>query len=169
MNLGVAGQTSTDLLGRMEHEANTRAKNYERGIAILISVGSNDAAIRGGQETKPEEFSDNLKQLLDSAKNLTERVIFIGFPAVNEDKTNPLIGTEHYFKNERIKSFEDIAKRLCDELKIPFIPVHDHFTEKMASGVLVNAEDGLHPNDAGHQLIFELVRPALDGLLAAHA
>jgi lysophospholipase L1-like esterase len=29
----------------------------------------------------------------------------------------------------------------------------------------LHAHDGLHPNDAGHQLIFELVRPELDKLL----
>jgi len=37
--------------------------------------------------------------------------------------------------------------------------------EKIASGHRL-FDDGLHPNDAGHELIFELVQPELDKLLA---
>jgi lysophospholipase L1-like esterase len=55
--------------------------------------------------------------------------------------------------------FEAAAQACAQRAGVSFVPVFAHF------GAGMSAHDGLHPNDAGHQLIYELVRPALDRLL----
>jgi lysophospholipase L1-like esterase len=85
--------------------------------------------------------------------------MIVGFPAVDETKTNPIAWADLYYKNENIQKFENAAKAAAEKLDVPFVPVYEKFKPGM------NAHDGLHPNDEGHQLIFELVRPALEELL----
>ena len=58
------------------------------------------------------------------------------------------------------------VQKVAAEQKLPFVPVFETFQAKMAAGENLLA-DGLHPNDAGHELIFQLVRPELDKLLSA--
>jgi lysophospholipase L1-like esterase len=67
------------------------------------------------------------------------------------------------FLNQDIIVYEDAAREISKANTLPFVPVHKEFLE---AGGNLWSHDGLHPNDAGHQLIFELVRPALDQLLA---
>jgi lysophospholipase L1-like esterase len=54
---------------------------------------------------------------------------------------------------------------VAKEQKIPFIPIFDNFMKAVESGADL-LPDGLHPNNDGHELIFQLVRPELDKLLA---
>jgi lysophospholipase L1-like esterase len=68
-----------------------------------------------------------------------------------------------HYKNVRIAEFEDAAKQLAGQDGLPFVEVHSVMAARAGEGL--QSHDGLHPNDAGHQLIFELVRPELDKLL----
>jgi lysophospholipase L1-like esterase len=163
MNLGVSGDTTANLLARMHNEA--KARENEKGIAIALSVGSNNAAVRDGQEQSPGEYIEDLKKLLQIAKSLTSQVLFIGFPAVDESRTTPVAWGDIHFKNDRIKLFEDAAKTVCAEFNVPFVPIFQAMKDEADRGKVLQAHDGLHPNDNGHQLIFELVRPAVDELL----
>ena len=158
MNLGVSGDTTQQILNRIEQE--TSARQNEKGVAIVIQVGSNNAAEFDGQlRSTPETYKNDMVKIIDRAKKFTDKVIVIGFPAVNETKTNPIAWADLNYKNQNIKTFEDAAMTAAQEVGIPFVPVFESFKEGM------NAQDGLHPNDEGHKLIFELVRPALDKLL----
>jgi lysophospholipase L1-like esterase len=49
---------------------------------------------------------------------------------------------------------------------ILFVPIFNSMKEKMDAGSDLFA-DGLHPNNDGHQLIFELVRPELKKYLTS--
>lgn len=163
MNLGISGDQTSNLLNRMENEA--KARENEKGIAIVLTVGSNNAAIRDGKEQSAEDYAADLSKLLPIAKSLTSQVLFVGFPSVNESKTTPVSWSNTHFKNDRIKLFEDTAKSACDEFGVPFVAVFQTMKDQADKGAEMQAHDGLHPNDSGHKLIFELVRPAVDELL----
>jgi lysophospholipase L1-like esterase len=163
MNLGISDDTAALLLKRMENEA--RARFNPKGIAIVISIGTNNAAIREGKEHTPEDYADELEEVLAIARSLTSKVLFVGFQGVDETKTNPLPWIDIRFKNARIKLFEDTAKEVCEGADIPFVPVIDRFNKQVAKGVNMHSHDGLHPGENGHKLIFDLVLPELDKLL----
>jgi lysophospholipase L1-like esterase len=164
MNLGISGDTSGQVLERIAPEA--QARQNAKGISIVVQVGSNNAAEENGQtRSTPEEYQAELEQIIAKAKQLTDKVLIVGFPAVNESKTNPIPWADLYYKNENISKFEDAARVSAGKLDVPFVPVYKKFKQQMDAGTEMNAHDGLHPNNEGHRLIFELVRPALDQLL----
>jgi lysophospholipase L1-like esterase len=160
MNLGVSGDTARQVLSRIDSE--TRARQNAKGTSIVIQVGSNNAAEEKGQlRSTAEEYQAELEKIITKAKQLTGKVMVVGFPAVDESKTNPIAWADLSYKNANIQKLENAAKATAEKLGIPFVPVFESFKPGM------NAHDGLHPNDEGHQLIFELVRPELDKLLAS--
>lgn len=55
----------------------------------------------------------------------------------------------------------DVAR----EHKLPYVALYETFQDRHEAGHKL-LEDGLHPNNDGHQQIFELVQPALDEYLA---
>jgi lysophospholipase L1-like esterase len=162
MNLGISGDSTAEVLKRIGPES--KARENQKGLAIVIQVGSNNAAEVGGHlRSSPEKYQTDLETIIKKAEEFTYKILVVGLPAVDESKTNPIAWSDYYFRNENIASFEKAAAAICDKLDIPFIVLHSHFINSKDK---LNAQDGLHPNDAGHKLIFELVRPELDKLLA---
>jgi len=62
------------------------------------------------------------------------------------------------YKNEYIRKYDEIIKTVCEENKINFVEVFRKFKELNYQNLL---DDGLHPNSAGHQKIFEIVKDSL--------
>lgn len=164
MNLGISGDGIVELLKRIGPES--QARQNDKGVSFVISIGTNSAAIMNGKEvTTTKEFKNDLRKAIGIAKEYSNKIMLVGLPAVNEAKTNPIPWADMYFKNGRIGEFEAAALELAKEQGLLFVPVHEKFQNKVEASERLQSHDGLHPNDAGHQLIFELVLPCLDGLL----
>jgi len=165
INLGISGDMAESILRRMDTEV--QARHDQNGMAIIIQSGTNDSALENDQErSKPDSYAINLETIIQKAKGYTGRLIVVGFPEVDERLTNPVAWGPTYFKNERIKQYEDIAKEISGRLGVAFVPVFEKFKYMTDMGTVLTAHDGLHPNDSGHRLIFELVQPELDKLLS---
>lgn len=162
MNLGVSDDTTGHILKRLEPEA--VARENAKGVSFIFQVGSNNAAeLDGKLRSTTEEYKKELEQIIEKARQFSDKILVVGFPAVDETRTCPLPwATNMYFKNANVRVYEDAAAELCRELDVPFVPLHEQFRKSEQD---LHAHDGLHPNDAGHQLIFELVQPELDKLL----
>jgi lysophospholipase L1-like esterase len=164
MNLGISGDTTGDILKRIVPES--KARENDKGLAIVLSVGSNNAAEMGGHTvSSPDKYQTDLEAIIKKAEEFTYKVLVVGLPAVDESTTCPVAWADMYYYNENIAKFEKTAQAVCERLDVPFVPVHQEFLDKMAGGERVQSHDGLHPNDTGHKLIFDLVRPELDKLL----
>ncbi len=161
MNLGISADGSSELLKRIGYEC--EARQNQKGLTVVISIGSNSAAIVNGQPVASvEQFKTEMAQIISVAMQYTDKVMLVGLPSVDESKTTPLAWADWHFKNDRIAEFESKVEELAGEHGIPFVPIH---STMFAKGNSLNAADGLHPNDAGHELIFNLVQPKLDKLL----
>jgi lysophospholipase L1-like esterase len=161
MNLGISNDGSAKLLKRIGAEC--EARRNQKGLAIIISVGSNSAAILNGQPVASiEQYKDEMEKIVSTAKRYTDKIMLVGLPAVDEPKTTPVSWIDMHFKNDRIAEFEAAAGQLAGEQGIPFVPIH---SAMLAEGTNLIAGDGLHPNDYGHQLISKLVQPELGKLL----
>ncbi|MCX6745338.1 MAG: GDSL-type esterase/lipase family protein [Candidatus Parcubacteria bacterium] len=158
-NLGVSGQNSTDILKRFESEAQPRIK--EEGETIFIfALGTNDSQLFAGKfRTEPEQFKMNLEQLTELAKKYSSKIVFVDLFPIDETKTSPVPWhAEKFYKNENIAINNNIIKEFCQQNKLLFINIYDHFSKTEYLKLL---DDGLHPNIEGHKQMYELIKEVL--------
>jgi lysophospholipase L1-like esterase len=163
-NLGVDADNTQNILARIEAETIVRTRHNYLPVVVL-QIGINDSTVSyGNVQVEPAAYRQNLETIIETAQPLSTMLIFVGLTACDETQTNPAYWGDHYCKNASIKIYEDIMAAVAKANNIPFTPIFDKFMAAINSGedLLI---DGLHPNNAGHELIAKLVLPALDKLL----
>ena len=156
-NLGVAGDTSDDLLKRFLAEAEAREPDV-----VVFSIGTNDSQYfksRDNPRVPLERFKRNMSKLYELALSHTMKIVFIGLLLVDESKTTPVSwAQDKYYDNQGLGLYNDALKALTQEKGILFVDTSKILTSD-------DLEDGLHPNSEGHAKMFEYVRSALIGSL----
>jgi lysophospholipase L1-like esterase len=165
-NLGVSGDSTIEVLKRVENE--TLARQTDRGLAFIFSVGINDSFVSGNGNINltPEQYADNYRKIISIAKKYSDKIMLLGLQYCDESKTRPVAWANIHYTNERIEQFDQKAKQIAEENKIPYSDLYELFRARPEKGEGIY-QDGLHPNNEGHELIFQLVRPALDELLSS--
>lgn len=162
--MGVPGHTSTDLLGRFDAEAvgRVRIKRPDDKYLILIAIGTNDSKWdcmpeNNNPMTTEDDFMSNISELIRTAKSCQAGLVFIGLPPVDGSKT--LLFEETAFENERVKMFNDTVKDECKENSVLFLDMFElMFKEKYP----LFLADGLHPNHAGYDFMFEHIKEFIE-------
>lgn len=165
-NLGVSGDGVQGVLGRLEHEIKARQLDDQPDV-IVIAIGTNDTIMRKNRAIMDVyEFQEIYEKLLDKALKITKRVACIGLSAVNQAQTDPwkYSSTKKQWHNSRLDVFEDTIKQSAIRKGVACVPVYDRFKAALDLGQELLA-DGLHPNEAGHVLIAEIVKPELERLV----
>ncbi|MDD7984150.1 arylesterase [Lentisphaera marina] len=114
---------------------------FKKDVDVLIlALGANDG-LRGLSTTVLEQ---NLQAIIDYCKKHKPkiRIIIAGM------KTPPNMGQEYS------DSFEKVYTSLASKNKLELIPF---LLEGVAGHAKMNLPDGIHPNQAGHKIICELV------------
>lgn len=155
-NLGMGGETSKDLLKRVDGEIKARGADI-----IIIRIGTNDARynnkVAKSVETSLVDFKRNIKKLIKICKKYTNKIIFLGNIPCDESKTTPTIWSENeFFVNESLKKYNDVMKEVCNKEKIYFIDLFNKFRKINYKKLLL--DDGLHLNSKGNKKIFEIVK-----------
>jgi len=152
-NLGVSGDTTEDLLKRLDCEAGAREAEL-----VIFSIGDNDSAYEnkeGNYQVPPEKFKKNLLKLIKIAGKFADKIIFLGLKPVDEFKTKPVLWHDViYYTNKNIDLYDSIIKDICGKCKIGYIDIKSVLDKN-------DLADGLHPNENGHQKIFEAVKDHL--------
>ncbi len=163
-NLGIPGQTSTELLKRFDAEAEgrIRLKKSSDKYLILVAIGTNDCKFDGKPEdnkprTTDDQFRKNIQELITKAKSYRAKSAFIGLPPVDKSRTLPY--DENWFKPERVKLFNDIVKKLCKENNVLFFDIFEVMSKEDYPKLL---DDGLHPNPKGYDFMFEKMKGFLE-------
>lgn len=165
-NLGISANRSSDVLARITSETQARI-GHNHPVAVLVQIGINDSSVsRDSVDVSQKEsvYRKNLVKIVNEIKPIAKKIIFIGLSACDESKTVPVFWNDIDYTNQRIKAYEDAMRDIAKENGVDFIPVFERFKAKLDGGEDLLA-DGLHPNDAGHQVIYEIVQPELDKLL----
>lgn len=162
-NLGVSGDTTRNLLARIELETKVRKWPGDPQIAV-VAIGTNDDLFQKGKQwVEPPEFRANIQKIIDILTPLVKDILFVGNVAIDESLTTPVFWDNIHYTNAELKKYEEIIKEVTKAQNISFVPIFDKFmTEQTKRNLLA---DGLHPNDEGHKLIARLVQPELDKLL----
>ncbi|MFH1752031.1 MAG: GDSL-type esterase/lipase family protein [archaeon] len=160
-NQSVDGNSSLDLLERFEFESKQR---IDEGIETIVvfAIGANDAGFvqsKNDNYVNFEEFKENLAKLIAKARKFSSKIIFVGLTPVDESKTNPLPWNKDFFsKNEFIKKYDVAIKKVCVKEGVLFCELFEKFSALDYKKLLA---DGEHPNNEGHQKIFEIVKEFL--------
>lgn len=162
-NLGISGQTSTDLLKRFEIEADTRIRLHrvDNKYLILIAIGTNDCKFDGEiPRLSEDKFRENIKSLISKSKNFKADLGFIGLTCVDEERTTPF--EETIFTNERVKLFNNIIKEECNSENVKFLDMYEMMLKENYKELLA---DGLHPNSKGYDFMVEKIKEFIEGMI----
>ncbi len=157
-NLAISGNTSRDILTRIEAESKARMRNKPKEEwTIILTLGGNDSRLENGKPNVPEEeYKENIIKIIKISKELVGQVITISGHPVIEERCNPWKGRDCYFLNERTKIYGKIMKEIADKEGIPFIDIFSALENHENINSLY--DDGLHPNKEGHLVIFETIK-----------
>lgn len=145
-NLGIEGNTSSDIVKRFKNECEARGVNV-----ILFAIGTNDSLYinnKNNPYVAIEKFGDNLQNLIKLARKYTSKIGFIGSTKVDESKTMPIPwDTRMYHSNENIQKYDNTVRKIAEENELSYLYMFDLLSNNDLS-------DGLHPNADGHEKMF---------------
>lgn len=161
-NLGVAGESSKELLKRFDIESRARTirKSPDDTFLIIIAIGINDSKGINSPDnfnTPKQIFYKNIQKLIKIAKNYTDKLIFVGPTPVDENKT--ILFDDVYFLNKNIKKYNKDIKIICKNKKVTFVDILKDWSNKNYRNFLT--ADGVHSNELGHKKIFEKIIPLI--------
>ena len=130
---------------------------------IICTIGTNDRHTYFEQGSKPtrEEmgltFYNNVIKLYDMFKAANKTVIFVAnIPASSANEKDG----ENYWRILHMDDINAIYKKAAEKCGFPFISLYDLLTEYCGSHhITVDSllSDGLHPNDRGYDVMFDLL------------
>lgn len=160
INLGIGGDSSTKILKRMPSEIESR-HSASWPFVFVITYGANDErSIYGKVETSIEQFEANTKEIIAIAKKHSDKILFAGIPPIGKQVVE-FKGQE--YSDERVKQYEQRLQAIIEEAGLSFVSIRPAFEQAGLESLY--AYDSIHPNDKGHQLIYETVKPKLEELL----
>ncbi len=166
-NLGVSGNTSTDILKRFvfETEQRIKLKDEQDEIIFLISVGVNDSIVNN--RTKKHQvplgtYAKNITQLIQQASKYTSpsKIFFIGDKPVDESKVDPIPWRDDYsYLSAAVETYDTTCAAICKQKNISFLDVYTPFKQQRNYQKLLL--DGVHPTTEGYAFIFALLKDFL--------
>ena len=143
--MGISGQSTTEILERMERECEGRVLDDANNI-IVIAAGINDSQILEGKMVNDEEaFKRNV------AAGLTDKVIYLGLTPVDDSRTDPVTWDRtRIWRNELVENYDNIISEICSEKGVRYVYVYEQIDP-------ATNEDGLHPSEVGHAVLAEIM------------
>jgi len=159
-NLSIPGESTSEVIKRFPIEAKSRCKKIYQDdrASIILAIGLNDTKCVNSKDnpvTELEDFRKNITLLTESASEYTNHIIFIGLTLVDEQKTAPMDNV--YFLNKKIKTYNEVIDMECRKRNITFLNIAKEWSGLNDLNLL--SDDGIHPNENGHQKIFEKIKP----------
>ena len=146
------------------------AYDRKQKTIVLVSVGGNNTKAEETPDnfvSTPEEYEREMRELLELLKQNCDGLILVGSnrpvdESKTNPKTNPLTGGKSYFTNARRQQFSSIIQEICEDMQVDLVDIVTTENEWLTKYIY---SDGLHPNEAGHQLIFSSIMSALNKYL----
>jgi lysophospholipase L1-like esterase len=165
-NLGIDGDVVEDIQKRIKTELEARIRpNHKIMPVVAIQIGVNDDTDKEVDlKSEISKYKDRLNATIREIEGLNSEILLVGYPSCDEEKTTPVSWGPHYYTNEKAKAYETAMAEVAKEAGAIFVPVFDEFKKHIDAGEDLLA-DGLHPNDAGHEVIYNIVMPKLQEIL----
>ena len=154
INRGISGQTTPQMLIRFRADA----IDLQPSIVVLLA-GANDIAGNTGPSTL-EMILNNIISMAELAKaNQIKMILCSLLPAYDFPwKTGS-------FPAEKIVTFNTMLKEYADENEILYLDYYTAMVDER-KGLKANyAEDGVHPNKAGYEVMGPIVEKGINKIL----
>jgi len=146
-NLGVSGDTADLISQRFDAEAAARNPR-----AIVIAAGVNHCpGIHGMPDTWLEDFRKSYDELVQKALQVTGKVLVLEVTSVDEATQ-----TDDFAKDSEVQQLNQAIQAIAQKYRTELLVTYDLLSA-------TDLADGLHPNDYGHEKLFEA---ALNKLVA---
>ncbi len=169
-NLGIPGENTDGFLKRFELElvARSLAGRGPTGpgeSVFIFAFGANDYVyIPATKEfvIPQERFVANMQRAIDIAKKVSTKIILLDITPADEAICMKKYGDRKLRLNKNVETYNSLLADLAKKNSLALVDVYSEYLANDYKKIL--SEDGLHPNDKGHQLIFEKVKIALEKL-----
>lgn len=170
ISAGIGGDTTVDLLSRLEHDVLER-----KPTIVTLMVGLNDTWRYAREESlnperkgsvTPPEYEANLRELVSKLKPSGARLILCTPSLMGEDPRrfdDPKDGM-----NARLNAYSETVRRVAAEEQLQLLDVRQAFTDKereinteQANSGVFTIGDGVHLNEKGQRLMADLMLRAL--------
>lgn len=161
-NLGIPGETTEGLVKRFKPETEARFRKGEEYI-FLFAFGANDSALilsKGEFKVSVEDYIRNLDTVLEDAKTYSTKLVLLNTTPVVEKVTAHVESKDKSRLNEYVERYNMALDELARRHNVPVLDVYSVFRQHDLESLF--CEDGLHPNETGHRIIFDLVTKQLD-------
>ena len=146
-NFGMSGINSEDLKYFINDFMDTKY-NFD---CFVLMIGTNNRE-KGNLESLYANMNETIKTIKNYGKNL---IIMACIPAsIENEKTFSV----------HMEDVHNVLRNVSCENKIPFISVYNLFIDYCSNkGIKINTllSDGLHPNDEGYKIMFQLISNAM--------
>ncbi|MDP3735019.1 MAG: GDSL-type esterase/lipase family protein [bacterium] len=158
-NLGIPGDTTDDILQRIDAECRAREPHIS-----IFAAGINDSsrlAETGLPRVSVERLRKNASALIRRVREVSEAVFWIGLGIIDESAVAAEQESSADFRHQSVIEHHEALARVCLAEHVPYLDM----LNVLAPEDLI---DGLHPNAVGHQKMFEHIRDFLvaQGVLA---
>ena len=145
-NLGVRGDTSSDILDRWFSEVSLRLSSPEES-RVVFSFGVNDTTLEQGKlRVNPQNSLENTRQILTAARARFP-VLMVGLaPIADLDQ------------NLRISDLSQQFNQICQTLDIPYLDIFSALKASPTWMKEVAENDGAHPREAGYTELAQSVQ-----------
>ncbi|MDG6918326.1 MAG: hypothetical protein JRN62_02695 [Nitrososphaerota archaeon] len=149
-NLGVDGDTTSQLVTRMDGELRVRASDK---VTIVFAIGINDASrVDDVCKVTQEHFLKNFDKLVQHCAPYADHLVIVGLTRVDQSKTVPVDWDPTLmFKNTDIEQYDILLREVSKRHGAAYVPI----------GEIPLSSDGVHPNSEGHALIASKIVTAL--------
>lgn len=159
INLGIGGDTSSDILKRMSAEVEARV-SPSWPLALVFCFGCNDQRTVNGQlQATLEQFEANTKEIISRAKEYTNKILFVGSPPLG---LQTVVFKDKEYSDSRLAEYDSRLEFIVKAAGLEFIPLRPIFDYVGQAGLF--SYDNIHPNDNGHELISTAVSSKLKAL-----
>lgn len=149
--LGITDGTTKTILERFEFETEKRIVWGTTEEIFIFQVGKNDTAFLDLAETER-----NIKEIIKRAKRFSKKIIFLEGVPVDEKVTRPVPWNKKcFYSNKKILNLNRMLNRVAKENGAKVIPLFKEWKKLNYKEMLA---DGVHPNDKGHEYIFEKIK-----------
>ena len=163
-NLGIPiDETSREVANRLDNELKVR-QGSDKPNLVLFSIGTNDTEYLNDEKKHKipkKEFEKNIRKCVKISRKYSEKIVFMDLVPVVDAKVDPIPWEpNHSYRNKYIWEYREILKNICEQEKVHFIDAYDKLLA--SSDYMHSLKDGVHPNDIGHEILFEIIKGYLE-------
>ncbi|MEX0881496.1 MAG: GDSL-type esterase/lipase family protein [Candidatus Saccharimonadales bacterium] len=145
-NVGIGGDKVSDVMKRFDVEYEARKPE-----TIILAIGINDSPHDSNPKGTPLDlFEQRFNELVSKIKEVSGKLIIIGL--TNVDNEHP---DDHGYSDETVGPYAEVVQKVATQKQLPYVDLWGVITKDDLK------RDGLHPEEAGHEKIFQKIKATL--------